>query len=315
MRSVAMVVVIAGLVAAALAGCSSDDPADGTVSIVTTTTILGDLVRNVVGENAEVEVLMPVGVDPHNFQASARQVAAINRADLVVANGLGLEEGLHDVLEAAAADGTRVWEVGPDIEPRHFSDPPEPASESDDHGHDDGDLDPHFWLDPLRVALAADLLASKLAEAAPDVDWSARASSYLAELEAVNVDTMEHLSTVAPPDRKLVTNHRSFGYFADRYEFEVIGTVIPGAAALANPSSAELAALVAIIEREQVPAIFTETIEPDALARAVAAEVGYDVEVVELYTGSLGAPGSDGDTLVKMLTTNARRIAEALGAP
>jgi len=315
MRSVALVVVIAGLLAAAVTGCSSDDPADGTVSVVTTTTILGDLVRNVVGENAEVEVLMPVGVDPHAFQASAQQVAAIQRADLVVANGLGLEAGLHDVLEAAEADGVRVWEVGPDIDPRHFSDPAEPASESDDLSHDDGDLDPHFWLDPLRIALAAELLASKLAEAAPDVDWSARALSYATELEVVNVESIERLSTVAPPDRKLVTNHQSFGYFGDRYEFEVIGTVIPGGAALASPSSAELAALVATIEREQVPAMFTETTEPDALARAVAAEVGYDVEVVELYTGSLGAPGSEGDTLVKMLATNVRRIAEALGAP
>ena len=314
MRSVAMLVVVAGLLTAALAGCSSDDPADGTVAVVTTTTILGDLVRNVAGENAEVEVLMPVGVNPHDFQASAQQVAAIQRADLVVANGLGLEDGLHDVLEAAEADGVRMWEVGPDIDPRHFSDQAEPASESDDQSHDDGDLDPHFWLDPLRVALAAELLAAKLAEAAPDVDWSARASSYTEELEAVNVDSIERLSTVAPPERTLVTNHQSFGYFADRYEFEVIGTVVPGGAALANPSSAELSALVATIEQEQVPAIFTETIEPDALARAVAAEIGYDVEVVELYTGSLGLPGSDGDTLVKMLTTNVRRIAEALGA-
>jgi zinc/manganese transport system substrate-binding protein len=112
-----------------------------------------------------------------------------------------------------------------------------------------------------------------------------------------------------------VTNHQSLGYFSDRYNFEMIGTVIPGGAALANPSSAELARLVATIEREQVPAIFTETIEPDALARAVAAEAGYDVKVVELYTGSLGEAGSDGDTLVGMLASNVRRIAEALGKP
>ena len=101
--------------------------------------------------------------------------------------------------------------------------------------------------------------------------------------------------------------------FSDLYEFEMIGTVIPGGASLANPSSAELASLVEIIEREQVRAIFTETIEPDALAQAVAAEVGYDVEVVELYTGSLGESGTDGDTLIGMLATNVSRIANALG--
>ena len=201
MRSVAMLAVIAGLLPAALTGCSSDEPADGTVSIVTTTTILGDLVRNVVGENAEVEVLMPVGVNPHEFQASAQQVAAIQRADLVVANGLGLEDGLHDVLEAAEADGVRVWEVGPDIDPRHFVETSDAEVGSDDHEHD-GDLDPHFWLDPLRVALAAELLATKLAVAAPDVDWPARASSYAAELEAVNVASIERLATVAPPSSR-----------------------------------------------------------------------------------------------------------------
>lgn len=312
MRRRAMVVVIALLLLGLLTSCSPDDTSGGAVSVVATTTILGDLVQNVVGDNAEVEVLMPVGVNPHDFQASAQQVAAIQRADLVVANGLGLESGLHDVLEAATADGVQVWEVAPDIEPRPF------VEVSDEEGHDDhedGDLDPHFWLDPLRVALAAELLAAHLTDAIPGVDWPARADAYAAELESVDISSMERLAAVAPADRKLVTNHRSLGYFSDRYGFEVIGTVIPGGESLANPSSAELASLVEVTEREQVRAIFTETIEPDTLARAVADEVGYDVEVVELYTGSLGEPGSDADTLVKMLTTNVRRIAEALGTP
>lgn len=319
MRRVAMVLVITGLVAVSLTGCSSGDGADGTVSaadgsvsVVATTTVLGDLVRNVVGENAEVEVLMPVGVNPHDFQASAQQVATVQRADLVVANGLGLEAGLHDVLEAATADGVRVWEVAPDIEPRPFVEVVD-AEEEDDH--EDGDLDPHFWLDPHRVALAAELLAARLAEAVPGVDWSARADVYAAELDSLDIKSMERLAVVAPGDRKLVTNHLSLGYFSDRYGFEMIGTVIPGGESLANPSSAELASLVDFIEREQVRAIFTETIEPDTLAQAVAAEAGYEVKVVELYTGSLGEPGSDGDTLIKMMETNVGRIAEALGTP
>jgi len=319
MRRVAMVLVITGLVAVSLTGCSSGDGADGTVSaadgsvsVVATTTVLGDLVRNVVGENAEVEVLMPVGVNPHDFQASAQQVATVQRADLVVANGLGLEAGLHDVLEAATADGVRVWEVAPDIEPRPFVEVVD-AEEEDDH--EDGDLDPHFWLDPHRVALAAELLAARLAEAVPGVDWSARADVYAAELDSLDIRSMERLAVVAPGDRKLVTNHLSLGYFSDRYGFEMIGTVIPGGESLANPSSAELASLVDFIEREQVRAIFTETIEPDTLAQAVAAEAGYEVKVVELYTGSLGEPGSDGDTLIKMMETNVGRIAEALGTP
>lgn len=313
MRRTAMVVAIAGLLTALLTGCSSDDGTDEGVHIVATTTILGDIVRNVVGDDAEVEVLMPVGVNPHDFQPSSQQVAAIQRADLVVANGLGLETGLHDVLEAAATDGVRVWEVAPDLDPRPFVEVA--GAEADHDDHEDGSLDPHFWLDPLRVSAAVGLLAGHLTEVAPGSEWSTEAAEYSAELETLHAESLDQLAAVVVVDRKLVTNHLSLGYFSDRYGFETIGTVIPGGASLANPSSAELASLVEIIEREQVPAIFTETIEPDALAQAVAAEVGYDVAVVELYTGSLGAPGTDGDTLIGMLATNVVRIANTLGTP
>ncbi|MGB9358301.1 MAG: metal ABC transporter substrate-binding protein [Acidimicrobiia bacterium] len=317
MRRVAILVVIAGSVAALLTGCASDDGTDSTVQIVATTTILGDIARNVAGDNADVEVLMPVGVNPHDFQPSSQQVAAIQRADLVVANGLGLEAGLHDVLEAVESDGVLVWEVAADLDPLLFAtaDNDEEDGHEDEDGHEHGSLDPHFWLDPLRVAAAAGLMSEHLSEVAPDVDWSAAADEYAAELEALHSQSVEQLAVVSVTDRRLVTNHLSLGYFSDLYGFEMIGTVIPGGASLANPSSAELASLVDIIEREQVPAIFTETIEPDALAQAVAAEVGYDVAVVELYTGSLGESGTDGDTLIGMLTTNVSRIAEALGTP
>ena len=306
-RRFVAVVAVAAVALLALGGCDSGGEGDGTISVVATTTILGDLAQNVIGDEGEVIVLMPIGVNPHDFQASSQQVAAIQKADLVVANGLGLEEGLNDVLEAAASDGVRVWYVGPDIDPRLFVEAPD-ADE-----HDEGLLDPHFWLDPMKDVNAARLLAGHLSEIAPDRDWSVGADAYIVELEQVDDESFEMLAVVPQADRKLVTNHRAFGYFADRYDFEMIGTVIPGGAMLANPSSSELASLVETIEREQVPAIFTETVESDVLARTVAAEVGYDIEIVELYTGSLGEPGTEADSLVGLLRANARRIAEALG--
>ena len=312
MRRIAAIVIV-GLMAVSTAACDSGSSSGDVVRIVATTTILGDVVRNVTGDAAEVEVLMPVGVNPHDFQPSSQQVASVQRADLVVANGLGLEAGLDDVLGAAAADGVRVWEVGPDIDPRRFVEAEDDADDGHDHGEEG--LDPHFWLDPLRVERAAILLGEQLAEVAPDHDWSAGAVAYGAELAALNEDSIAALAVVAPAERKLVTNHRSFGYFSDAYGFEMIGTVIPGGTALANPSSSELASLVATIEREQVPAIFTENVEPDTLAVAVASEVGYDVAVVELYTGSLGEPGTEADTLIGMLETNVSRIAQALRTP
>jgi zinc/manganese transport system substrate-binding protein len=301
------VVAMTALSLIALSGCDSSGEDNGSIRVVATTTILGDLAQNVIGDAGGVVVLMPIGVNPHDFQPSAQQVAAIQKADIVVANGLGLEEGLGDVLEAAASDGVRVWEVGPDIDPRLFVEAPD-ADE-----HDESLFDPHFWLDPLRDVETARLLAEQLAEIEPDHDWSIGAEAYIAELERVHTESIEMLSVVAEADRKLVTNHRAFGYFSDRYDFKMIGTVIPGGATLANPSSSELASLVETIEREHVPAIFTESVESDTLARTVAAEVGYDIEIVELYTGSLGEPGTEGDTLVGLLRANTRRIADALG--
>ena len=186
--------------------------------------------------------------------------------------------------------------------------------EHDDHeGHAHTGSDPHFWLDPLRVAKAVELIAEALTDVDPSIDWAGRAEVYASELEQLHAAIESILAGIPEGDRKLITNHEALGYFADRYDFEVLDTVIPGGATLADPSSAELAALVETIREEGVPAIFAETIESTALAEALAAEAGPDVEVVELYTGSLGEPGSGADTLVGMLRVNAQRIAEALG--
>ena len=189
----------------------------------------------------------------------------------------------------------------------------EDMGEDDDHeGHAHTGGDPHFWLDPLRVAKAAHLIAHELTELDPSVDWEGRAEAYASELEALDEEIRSILAPIHAEDRKLITNHEALGYFAARYGFEILDTVIPGGATLADPSSAELAALVETIQEEGVRAIFAETIESTALAEALAAEAGSDVAVVELYTGSLGEPGSGAEDLIGMLRINAERIAEIL---
>jgi zinc/manganese transport system substrate-binding protein len=120
------------------------------------------------------------------------------------------------------------------------------------------------------------------------------------------------LEDVPEASRKMVTNHEAFGYFAARYDFELVGVVIPGGSTLAEPSSAELAELVAVMEREDIRVIFAETSRPATLAEAVAAELGDEVEVVELFTESLGPPGSGAEGLSEMLIANAESIAAAL---
>lgn len=301
------------VLAIALSGCNSGADGDtDSLRVVVTTTVLGDVVSNVAGDAVMVEVLVPIGADPHDFQLSARQAAALQTADLVVVNGLGLEDGLRDVLESAASEGANVFEVAPLLDPLPFAGDHE--HEEEDH-EDEGDeaLDPHVWLDPIRMADAARLLGEELAELDPEGGHIERATEYAARLEAVDEDVRAILAGVDETRRKLVTNHDALGYFADRYGLTIVGVVIPGGSTLAEPSSADLAALVDTMRTEGVTAIFGETTEPRALADAVADAAGADVVVVELLTGSLGGPGSGAETLVDMLLSNATLIADALG--
>lgn len=286
--------------------------------VVATTTILGDLATGVVGDRGSVEVLMPVGADPHDFSPSSRQVARIQEADLVIANGLDLEESLIPVLEAIEDAGTRVLWMAPLLDPIPFTlrgDDHDDGHENDE-GHDDdddhGDLDPHVWMDPQRMATAARLLADALAEVAPDVDWAEAAEAYAAEMMTVDAEIRSLIADLPAARRLLVTNHHSLGYFADRYGFEVVGTVIPGSTTLGAPSSADLARLVDLIDDLGIPAIFAETIDATGLAKTLAAEAQRPVAVVVLTTDSLGEPGTEAETLRGLLLSNTKLIVEAL---
>jgi zinc/manganese transport system substrate-binding protein len=292
-------ITIAAAFSLMLAGCGAESTGGEGLRVVATTTILGDVARNVVGDGAGVEVLIPLGTDPHDYQASSQQVAAIRQADLVIANGLLLEEGLQDVLRSLTEDGANILELAPSLDPLPF------ATQA-------GAEDPHVWLDPIRMAEAAQIIATELTAISGGARWLSRAESYGAELVAADEQIETILTAVPSAARRLVTNHDALGYFAARYGFEIVGTVIPGGSTLADPSSAELAGLVRVLEEQGVTAIFAETTEPSALAQAVAAEIGDEIEVVDLYTGSLGEQGSGADTLIGLLLTNATRIAEAL---
>ena len=318
---------VPALMAMLLTGCGTSPADDSELPlVVATTSIWGDVARQIVGDDARVEVLIPIGADAHDYEPTQQQVALLLEADLVIANGLGLEEGLVDILESAAADGANIFEVAPELDPIEFGRDHEKADHDHDnedadhddhdrdhvHDHDHGDLDPHVWFDPIRMGRGAGLIAERLTEVAPEVDWSERAQSYVLSLQELDQEIEDILGDVPEERRRIVTNHEALGYFADRYHFDVIGVVIPGGSTLADPSSAQLARLVDAMDEGGVSTIFTETSQPSRLAEAVAAEVGEDVAVVALYTESLGEPGSDAGTLTGMLRANARAIADAL---
>lgn len=280
------------LVLVAVGACDvrATEPEDD-FRVVATTTVLGDVVSNIVGPDVTVDVLMPVGVDPHDYRPSSQQVAAIARADLVITIGGGLEEGLEDVLEAARNDGVRVLELIPLVDPIVRN----------------GREDPHFWLDPQRVVSALGWIAEELSALGAETPGL---GSYTDQLLQAHSDIEAILSVIPLSSRKLVTNHDSFAYFADRYGFEIIGVVIPGGSTLSDPSSADLASLVKVIEREGVRAIFADASQPALLAETIADEIGHSVTVVALYAGSLGEPGSGAATLLEMMLFNASRISE-----
>ena len=165
------------------------------------------------------------------------------------------------------------------------------------------------------MATAAEALAATLADEVPALatdEARDRAAATVADLRTLDAEVETTLAAVPADRRKLVTNHDVFAYFADRYGFEVIGAVIPATTTQAAPSAGEIDDLAATVAAAGVPAVFADTSSPEDLADALAAEVGDDVEVVALYSESLGEPGSGADTYAGMVRTNAERIAGAL---
>ena len=278
-----------GLAAVLLAGCAvgpTPTAAPGQKTIVVTYSVLGALVKDLVGDEADVVVLMPNGADPHEFQPSARDVETVMRADLLVENGLGLEAGMATVLEQAEAAGVRRFVVTDHVSIRTVgegegADPSDPDQAA-------GAKDPHVWMDPLTMRQALDALGPVLAELGIDLDT--RLAELGARLEALDVELRTTLAAVPEKNRALVTGHESLGYFADRYGFTVLGSIVPGLSSEAEPSAGDLAALIREIRATGVPAIFVELGTSPSVAEVVAADAG--VRVVELSTHVLPPDGS-----------------------
>ncbi len=296
-RSLAAVV----LVILGSAACSTT--VDDRPTVVVSTNILGDVVRSVVGDEARVVTLMKPNADPHSFEISAQDGALLRSADLVVSNGLGLEEGLQQHLDAAAAEQVPMFVAGEAVDVLDYRD-----------GDAAGTPDSHFWTDPTRMIDVVTALEPVLAGldgvdrdtiAVQTADYTER----LTELDRTMAATFD----AVPRDRRaLVTNHHVFGYLADRYDFDVVGTVIPGGTTLAAPSASDLSDLVDALERTGVPAVFAESSAPDRLVRALADEADLEVRVVELFSESLTEPEGGAPDYPTMMRANADRIADGL---
>ncbi|WP_354596349.1 zinc ABC transporter substrate-binding protein AztC [Streptomyces sp. JL1001] len=309
-RMRALLVSLAGffVVAGAATGCAGGG--DERPTVVVTTNILGDITREIVGDEAGVSVLMKPNTDPHSFGLSAVQAAELENADLVVYNGLGLEENVLRHVEAARESGVATFAAGEAADPLTFH-----AGQDGGPEEDAGKPDPHFWTDPDRVREAAGLIADQVAEHVEGVDEkkvrenAERYDGQLADLTG----WMEKSFAAIPEDRRaLVTNHHVFGYLADRFGFRVIGAVIPSGTTLASPSSSDLRSLTQAMEKAKVRTVFADSSQPTRLAEVLRQEMGGDVDVVSLYSESLTEKGKGAGTYLEMMRANTSAMAEGL---
>jgi ABC-type Zn uptake system ZnuABC Zn-binding protein ZnuA len=281
------------LVVASMSGCGGGGDVAGAAEqalILADTSFLADITQNVAGDRFSVSSLVPLGADPHTFEATPQDAQRVAECRALVINVTGLMPVVDELAAGAGGPGMLVIEAAA--------------------GLPDAKEDPHFWLDPMGVITYVDNIANGLATVDPvgmEV-YLANAEAYKVELRELDAWIVAQVATIPAERRLLVTNHASFGRFAARYGFEIVGTVFQTTTGEGSPSARQLASLVESIRTTGAPAIFLETGSSPDLAEQVAAESGVEV-VSDLYTHSLG---EGAPTYLDMMRWNVTRIVEAL---
>jgi len=287
------------LAAVLLAACGAGRPASaGPVAgrqlrIVSTTTQLTDFARVLGGGRARIYDLVKANVDPHDYEPTPADLMEVRAADLIVKNGVGLERWLGRTIDSAGSKA-RVVDASAGVVLRG--------------------RDPHLWHDPTRAMTMVETLAAAMGDVDPGSApaYQAAVRSYAGELERLDTDIKAQIDSLS--NKKLVTNHDAFGYYVERYGLDFVGSVIPSFDSQAELSSRDLSALVARIRDQGARAVFSEGSLPPKTAQAIGREAGVRVVAGEdaLYGDSLGPPGSDGDTYLKMMRHNTNTIVDAL---
>ena len=280
------------------------------LTVIATTNIVGDVVGQVGGDQIELTTLMGIGIDPHSYVPSPSDSAAIHDAHVVFASGAGLESDLERVFESAGGDAVRVY-LSDGLQHRLTEGSLEEEGDGHGHEHDEGEVDPHVWFDVQNVIRWVTTIEQVLSALDPAnaATYQANAAAYTGELEELDVWVVEQVAAIPQANRKLVTNHPSFGYLAGRYGLEQVGAVYPVSPS-AEPSARDIALLEDTIREYGVPAVFAESTVNPKLAQQVADDTG--VKLVALYSGSLGEPGSGAETYVQLIRYDVGAIADAL---
>ncbi len=282
------------------------------LQVVATTSIIGDVVRQVGGEAIDLTVLMQPGQDPHSYQPGAADLTAVADADLIFMNGWNLEEALVGDLVAIGREATLI-PVSAGITPRLLS---EDDDEHDGGSHVHGPVDPHVWQSVPNVIRWVENIRQVLSAADPAnaTRYETSAAAYSRSLQQLDEDLRAMLAAIPEDRRVLVTNHDNLGYFADAYGFEVAGTIIPSISSLAEPSAGELAKLIGAMRSRGICTLILEATAAGQVARTLKNELTDcdEVRLVLLYADALGPPGSGAESYIGMMQTNAAALVKGL---
>lgn len=283
------------LLAAACAAPVSSQGTETTLRVVTTTTVFADVVKEVGSDHVTVDSIVPAGVGPEDYEPKPDDARRLSVADLIVSNGVGLDDFLEGIIEASGKENVDHLVLGDRIPTVTV----------------DGEENPHFWLDPTlveRYYLPA--IRDRLSKLRPEdaADFASASDAYAARLRELDAANIAKIATIPTARRKLVTFHDAFPYFAAHYGFELIGVILenPGQ----EPSAADLAALIDKVKAAHVPAVFSEAQFDPKLAQTLADEAGITKVVTTLYNDALGPPPAD--TYIGLMTWDVDEIVNAL---
>jgi ABC-type Zn uptake system ZnuABC Zn-binding protein ZnuA len=294
MRRLAQIWVLLLFPALLLASCSGGAAPD----VLTTTTILADVARNVAGDRLTVGSLLPAGTDPHSYQPVPQDATMVDRSKVLVVHGVDYEGFLQPLLDTAGGEET-VIEVSKGVRLHSGI-------------QDEQTMDPHVWLDPTNVIVYVDNIREGLTQFDPDGEevYQTNASAYIDQLTELDAWINGQVAQIEPKRRVLVTNHEAIGYFAERYGFIVVGAIIPSFSSGSSPSAQQMADLIEQIKLYEAPAIFLDASDNPDLAKQIAAETGVKV-ISDLHLESL-TEGAPAGTYIDMMRDNVTKMVQAL---
>jgi ABC-type Zn uptake system ZnuABC Zn-binding protein ZnuA len=280
-----------------------------TLSILASTTFLADIAQNVAGDRFEVVSLLPFGADPHAYQAAPADVAKIAESDLLILNGVEYEHFIEPLLENAGGERV-VIEASTGLEPHQMEEHADEAESGEGHEHEAGD--PHMWLDPnLVIAYVENIRDGFIQVDSEGTDmYQANADAYITQLKSLDMWIVEQVNMIPVERRLLVTNHEALGYFAERYGFEIVDSILPSFSSEASASAQEIVQAIEAIKASGAPAIFLDEAENANLAEQIADETGVKV-ISDLHLESL-TDDSPAGTYIEMMKYNVTVIVTAL---